>query len=70
MSHVARRIVPQSGLHAWERAAPRERLGVAAAVAVVSIALLWSLVWLPLTRDLMRLVEQRPKAAAISQLLS
>jgi general secretion pathway protein M len=61
---LARRIVPQSWLHAWERASPRERIGVVAAVAVVGIALLWSLVWLPLTRDLARLVLQQPNAAA------
>lgn len=62
--NVARRIVPQSWLHAWERASPRERIGVVAAIAVVGIALLWSLVWLPLTRDLARLLEHQPRAAA------
>ena len=65
MSEVARTpVVPQAWAHAWERAAPRERIAVAAAAVVVAGALLWSLAWLPLTRDLDRLREQRPRDAA------
>ena len=61
---LARRWAPEPWLHAWERAAPRERIGVAAAAVVVGVALLWTLAWLPLTRDLARLVDQQPKDAA------
>ena len=61
---LARRMAPLPLQNAWERAAPRERIAVAAAAIVVGAALVWALVWLPLTRDLARLVLQQPKDTA------
>lgn len=49
---------------AWERASPRERVALAIGAIVVVGAVLWALVWQPLTRDVAELRERAPGAAA------
>jgi len=64
MATFMQRYVP--GLaRGWERASPRERALLAAAVLVVVAALGWTLVWQPMTADIARLQRDNARAHAV-----
>jgi type II secretory pathway component PulM len=65
MNGASRAALPSSFALAWDRASRRERRGLMAAAVVVAFALLWSLVWLPMTRDIARSREALARERAM-----
>lgn len=53
----------------WEKLQPRERIMVAAMIAVITIFLFYVLFWLPITKDLKKLRVSVPKAEAALALM-
>jgi len=61
---AAHRLLPRAFGAAWDRASRRERRIATLAGIVVSIALLWALLWQPLRSDIVRTAEDRGRVAA------
>jgi type II secretory pathway component PulM len=59
------RFVPSAFGAAWDRASRRERRVATIGGIVVSIALLWGLLWQPLRSDMARTRDERMRVAAL-----
>ena len=59
------RFLPSAFGAAWDRASRRERRIATVGAIVVSIALLWGLLWQPLRADLSRTRDERGRVAAL-----